>query len=222
MSLYGKEKIYWLVNRIKDQIEITEGNIIGLDPVKDIGDRYDRYELSSVLGKLEKAKAIKFIDTPNDQNYMRYQIRVLSGFSNYLDNLMQDPKYLEWSGVEVPSKETHAQPITDGSGLVITYTPAREIILNNQFLLARPNLAGENDLVFKYLYENPNLSHSKSKIEGAINIKITKPLTKIVENLGFKADLNKAFFSVSKTSIEFRNPVPKTTLDLLDLNRIKI
>ena len=104
----------------------------------------------------------------------------------------------------------------------ITYTPLREVLLNKTFQLAKPDFATENDLVFSYLYKNPNQKFTKQQLEEAIDKKLTKNLHKIVENLGFKSDLRKMFFNVSRTSISFKNPITKTDLEALEIQKIKI
>jgi hypothetical protein len=106
--------------------------------------------------------------------------------------------------------------------LKITYTSSRQIMLNGVFQLARPTLNGTNDLVFNHLYQNPGKSFSKHQLEEATGQKISKTLHKIVENLGFKGDLAKAFFSVSKNNIVFRNPITRDELNDMGLGSIKL
>lgn len=104
----------------------------------------------------------------------------------------------------------------------ITYTQNREILLNEALRLARPDFDSENEVVFDYLYKNPNKKILKGQIEKETRRKITKSLHKIVENLGFKGDLKQAFFQVSKTSIYFRNPITEDDLATLGIDKIKL
>jgi hypothetical protein len=106
--------------------------------------------------------------------------------------------------------------------LKITYTSSRQVMLNSVFQLAKPSLNGTNDLVFNHLYQNPGKLFSKQQLEAAIRQKISKTLHKIVENLGFKGDLAKAFFSVSKNNILFRNPISREELNDMGLGNIKL
>lgn len=94
----------------------------------------------------------------------------------------------------------------------ITLTSARELLLNDNFRIARPDFERENEQVFNYLYNHPNEKVTKKQLEEELRIDLVKSLHKIVENLGFTGALKKAFFNVSKNSIEFRNPV--TSKDL--------
>jgi hypothetical protein len=98
--------------------------------------------------------------------------------------------------------------------LKITYTNGREIFLNNIFLIGKPDFNGENDLVFSYLFKNPNKPFTKNEIERVIGEALQKSLHKIVENLGFGGDLKKVFFSVSKDSIQFNNPISKKQMGI--------
>ncbi len=94
----------------------------------------------------------------------------------------------------------------------ITYTKAREILLNGNYQIAKPDSFGENELVFGYLYEHPNAIVTRAQIKKGISRRKIKPLNKIVENLGFTHALRKAFFSVSPDSIQFRNPIKSRDL----------
>ena len=94
----------------------------------------------------------------------------------------------------------------------ITYTKQRQVLMNNA-QISKPDFNSENDLVFSFLYENPNRRISREEIEKAVGGKLTKSLHKIVENLGFEGDTKEVFFSVSKNAIEFRNPIAKKDLE---------
>ncbi len=102
----------------------------------------------------------------------------------------------------------------------IKYTMAGEILLNN-ILLSKTNFQGENDKVFTYLFENPNKEISVKDLEQKTGKALTKPLHKIVENLGFKGDYRKVFFKISKEYILFRNPITQQELDKIGISRIK-
>ena len=53
---------------------------------------------------------------------------------------------------------------------------------------------------------------TQKQLEAELRIKLVKQFHKISENLGFTGALKKAFFGVSKDSIQFRNPI--TSKDL--------
>lgn len=344
MMLRGKEKIYWLITRILDQQELTpKGTLIGLDPKRDLGDRYDLPELLNIISKLEKEEnAIKLVSLPYDQNNLRFEVRLLKGFNAYVKKLRQDPKYQEWSGYKPPEPkpvsksyfdrnrmvdlslsseqnkdryisvgqikqlqempETERQQVLnnnltekhredmesykemslklvddaikklttqlpklpdfdnptlsdtkiilppnyqaetvgllkklveqkDSNGLTtkddgviftVSYSKNREIILNGLLVLGQPRLNGENDQVFSYLMNNPNITVTKKQIEEGKSAKITKDFHKIIENLGFRGDLAKVFFSASKNTIRFNNPISNSDLSEMRITLLRL
>jgi hypothetical protein len=100
MALYGKEKIWFLVNRLLDEREVTPaGKPIGLHPAQDLHNYYLMHDFVDLLSKLEKEEnAAKLLGLPTDQTYLKYQIELLPDFDKYVAKLEEDPEYLEWSG----------------------------------------------------------------------------------------------------------------------------
>lgn len=149
----------------------------------------------------------RFLDVERDRSY---QISVTDKFDDYRNNLL------------LKVGEISKKP--DANALWINYSyNNREIILNDIFILARPNFTSTNELVFSYLYKNPNRVISLKELEReATKQGITKSPHQIVKDLGFKKDLRKAFFNISKTNITFKNPVSKQDLDDLGIRLIKI
>jgi len=55
MSLHGKEKIWFLVNRLQDEREVTTaGQPIALHPTQELNNHYLPMDLISLAEKLEK------------------------------------------------------------------------------------------------------------------------------------------------------------------------
>lgn len=121
----------------------------------------------------------------------------------------------------VEQKNNEDKP-NNNTVLTITYTGSRQVVLNDFLELSHPTLNGTNDLVFNHLYNNPRKAFSKKQLEKAIGKTFSKTLHKIVENLGFKGDLAKAFFTVSKNDILFRNPITRDELNEMGLGFLKI
>lgn len=245
--LNGKQKIYFLLNRIDDVRTISpSGQPLKIDPMNDLSGNYRPDELSQLFTKLEKDEQvlkvlkvpsrIKTIDIVEDLDPYEHaddgcwHIELLPNFDSYFLKIQQEPEYQKFTGKKpttTPQDKVivqSSQPAQQNSDIVyeVTYTQAREIMLNKVFQLAKPDFDTENDLVFDYLYKHPNQKFTKEQLEEIIKRKLTKDLHKIVENLGFKADLRKMFFSVSGTSILFRNPIHKKGLDELGIQKIKI
>ena len=104
----------------------------------------------------------------------------------------------------------------------IKLTTSREILLNN-LVLARPEFGSENEIVFRYLFDNPNRPVKLDELQKRMGDQaIKKTLHKIVENLGFQGDLKDAFFSVTKDSILFRNPIRKEDMKKLGKDWLRI
>ena len=83
----------------------------------------------------------------------------------------------------------------------------REIMVNG-FRLATPHFDSENHVVFEYIFRNPGRKIDLSEIEAVTKRTLNKKLYDIIRTLGFKNELKDIFFpNVSKTAIEFVNPV---------------
>jgi|GEM_PF-3429726 len=99
---------------------------------------------------------------------------------------------------------------------------SREILVNN-FLLKKPDAFGENEIVFAYLYKNPNRAIPLEDIKKEMGEEsLTKSIHKILENLGFSGELRKAFFKVAGTKVLFRNPLTKKDLEELGIKHLPL
>jgi hypothetical protein len=108
MSLYGKEKIWFLVNRLLDEREVTSsGQPVALHPANDLNKHYLRQDLINIAEKLEKEhNAVKLLNVaPTDQTYGKYLFELLPDFDNYILELRKDPKYLDWIGEKPEPKD---------------------------------------------------------------------------------------------------------------------
>ncbi len=87
-------------------------------------------------------------------------------------------------------------------------------ILINEHLLSTPYGEGKNMAFFEYCFKNPNTNIDRISMPENVRKEIrSKLFTKIINELGFKEELRKAFFpSRSKSGVYFRNPV--SVLDL--------
>jgi hypothetical protein len=109
MSLHGKEKIWFFINRLLDEREVTEdGKPIGLHPANDLNNHYPPMDFVQMVEKIEKEhNAARLIAMPTDQTYNKYLVEILPDFDNYVQELRKDPKYLDWIG-EKPEPEPAA------------------------------------------------------------------------------------------------------------------
>ena len=164
--------------------------------------------------------AIVLTDMGGDFPIGYFTVDILEGFDEWCADYWAKRKNSLENSVSISEQEEvqKAEAVYQ-----ITYTKAREILLNNGVCqLAKPDFNSENDLVFSYLYERPNEKFKREQIENGIGMKLIKSLHKIVENLGFVGDFRRVFFSISKNSILFRNPITKQDLTHLGIDRIKL
>ncbi len=83
----------------------------------------------------------------------------------------------------------------------------RQISINNKNL-SKPRFNSENDLVFEYIYNNPNRKITKKEAENALKIDFVKKFDRIIRDLKFTGELKNMFFpNVSIDAIEFINPI---------------
>ncbi len=218
------------------QKQSPKGDTVLLHPNGDWTKKLSIIDLDNLLHKFEKDDKIIKIQSLScksprklfrDENFgieinpiveESYKLKLLRKFDGfYKEYILANAKHIER---KVKSKSSKP---TEEKSLNIKYTDNREIILNDIFLLARPNFNSVNDLVFSYLYTNPNNLVTRDQLINEARVKLgAKRLHDIVKELGFKKELGRAFFSINKTNIMFRNPVDKQTLDDLGINHIKI
>lgn len=130
---------------------------------------------------------------------------------------------LRKSDTQLP-KSSQAQPSEEKSTIEeiyrVTYSEqTRKIVINN-FLIKQTRSFSENDSIFAYLYKNPNEDKSDEDIKAGTGLKSIKDLNKFIENIGFKGNLRKVFFKVSKSKIRFNNPITKMQLKELGIEEL--
>lgn len=182
----------------------------------------DVYDLYECMMKIKKdLSLIKNIETPEIFVYPFDPENPYPDLGQDIHNLWQvelSPAFPDWAENVLSFEEEQAEL----PAMEIRLLPDRTILLNNTFVLSKPNFNSPNEVVFDFLYKNPNKRWSKKEIEQQLNIKITKDLDKIVENLGFKNDLRKIFWQVSKADIQFNNPVSPDAIKELGITTIRI
>lgn len=81
-----------------------------------------------------------------------------------------------------------------------------KIWVNDRYLVGKPNFDQENELIFEYVFNNPDKDITKQELEQKLEITIKKTLSKVINELGFTGEIRKAFFvkSSNKSIIRFR------------------
>lgn len=97
-----------------------------------------------------------------------------------------------------------------------------KVILNNSFILSTPNFDSENANFIEYIIEHQNEKLSRIDVEREMKIKLKKSLKQIVQDLGFKGELKKLFFNISKIAVRFKNYVPQSHLIEIGIDKKKL
>lgn len=98
----------------------------------------------------------------------------------------------------------------------------RMVLLNNTFILSKPNFNSENDNFMGYVLDNTEKIISKKDFKEIPKIELKKSFYQILNDLGFRGEIRKVFFDASKSAIKFRNNVPESELEKLDVNANKL
>ena len=109
-------------------------------------------------------------------------------------------------------KTPSSVPPNSGYKYFISYDKAsRSVYLNDIFLLATLNYNSKNHLIFDYLYDNPNTELTiQDFIDHHPELENICSLSKKIDSIGFKGDVRKHFFQVTKYSVKF---TPEVELD---------
>ncbi len=110
----GKEKIYFLLNRIDDARTITPtGEPVKIHATHDLNNNYNGLELDNIFKKLQyDEKVFKILKVGNriqsiiyveldpyeqiDDGY--YHLELFSAFDDYFAEIQEEPEYQEFSG----------------------------------------------------------------------------------------------------------------------------
>jgi len=200
-------------NNVEETVVFPAGNEL----IKDIS----WIEMKSILSKLDKDKIINIESLPynsilinsgvdpdkdKDKSKRYYKIKLLKGFDDYIQKR-----------IGIPQKNDNQVC------LWISYPDTGEVLLNDIIILATPIFNRTNDLVFKYLFDNPNKLITKNELEReASKETIPKSMHAIVRELGFEKEIRTIFFKATKTTIIFRNPITKQHLIDLDHPKFRL
>lgn len=245
LSLFNLEKIYNLVHDIQEKFEINPNRQLTIElkssSIKEFPLLIEKWKLGVNL-LLYREEALEYLkehniissyaiksyeDVESDINMM-LNIDEFNNFKKEIAKIYEEKSNQQKHQTPAPEKpqtdtKILQEPLKKPQNEIIyeiKYTSAREILLNS-FLLTKTNFDSENDNVFDYIYRNPNRKIKLEELKKEMGSNLTKSLHKIVENLGFRGELKKAFFSISKNDLLFRNPLTQKNLDDLGISRLK-
>lgn len=175
-------------------------------------------ERLNILKKLKEESAIKDLRWPHDFHKLVY----LKIGDRYFEVYDYYKKEYEKVADAYQKSRRDEQDGTNKPAYEITYSEQTREILINGFLLKKLRSFSENDAIFACLYKNPNEDKSDEDIKKGIGQKSIKDLNKFIDNIGFKGELRKVFFKVSRNKIRFNNPITKEYLKELGVEHLKL
>jgi hypothetical protein len=192
-----------------------------IDLFKEIGNE----KSDILLSELERKKVIKIIKPPFgfDLSLSLLGIKPISYYFIKAENF-----YLYLKKLEEKFKDIVSKSVDDYIEFEIFYDDfSRRIIIkditkNINYLLKTPNYDSINNIVFKYLYDHPDIEIKKTVLDSIVLQSVDKTnyktLRKIVSDLGFTGNLHKAFIIVTKNTIKVRKKVTKKNLQELNID----
>lgn len=124
----GKEKLYFLLNRIEDaRVIAPSGKPILIHPANDLNNKYSNLELMQLFSKLEQdERVIKILKIPSDPSIFEdpykdldvgcYALEILNAFDDYFLKIQQEPEYQEFTG---------RRPASNGTKQTVSYNTQR-------------------------------------------------------------------------------------------------
>lgn len=219
INMQAIEKILFVLNYINDKKELmlNDESLITIDFNQPIHKEIKSIEVEDILLKAEvDAKAIKIIRRakilhhfPTDNPSLDYfKIKLTDNFDKYLN--------------EIEGRINRQRKLARKKDIVleIDFNEMDEIIINDYFLISRPNYDSDNRYFFKYMFDHANTNIRKEDIKNEENKEISRPPHKILNDLGFKGKLLQIFFRVSQNTIFFRNPVYRSDLENLKIDKV--
>lgn len=203
------KKLILILNKLEAERQSGNGKELCLKYKKSSWGNITESELRSFLKVLQQGGAIEldcWIEDTMEDLHDDYLVTLVftESFESYCQNIKG--KYEE---AIIKSK--------DNLAYYVRYEPKEYKIFINDFFLKKLDFNSENELVFNFLFENPNKIFTKKEIEETLKEPLKKELNSIVQNLNFTGDLRKAFFNVSSKGIKFINPVYKSDLEKIGI-----
>lgn len=220
-------KIWNVIQTIKHEMIETGSNIVKIT-ARELCDG-DVKEAQKILNRLIQVdKVAKIASTPSelasffiDKTYGNAPIKleiVKKEFDKFANEI--EIKYKGMANEYQNNQEEQKEESPEKIIYEIKFSEIAKEIRINSFLLSKPDFGSVNFDVFGYLYNHPNQKITLEEIKDKTKIRTAKRLHDIVRDLGFRGNLLKAFFSISKTSIMFRNPIKRKDLNDLSIRWI--
>lgn len=166
----------------------------------------DRNDILGIIKQFEDKGKLKIMQT-----YFGNQLNIKGPWDlvkeprHYIEIGKIDIKYFEEELLKDKHLLDDRDAVTGMQTFYIYFAPDRRILLNGKIEIAKPDFDSENERIFTYLYNHPNKKISIKELKEETDM--TKPIDKVLSNLGFVRGLRSAFFDVNKTSIKFKKEI---------------
>lgn len=109
----------------------------------------------------------------------------------------------------IENQGTHPTLLTNGNNeYFIEYRDDRTILLNGRIDIGRPRFNTQSEILFSFLYKHPNETFTLEQLEKETHMEIVDKLPKVIDRIGFRRGLKKAFFDIHENTINYK----KTTV----------
>lgn len=139
-------------------------------------------------------------------------MRRIRNLSNYMTGMTEEER------AKIRAIENQATDSTKEGKIsneyFIEYRDDRTILLNGKIDIGRPRFNTQSEILFSFLYNHSNETFTLEQLERENNMEIVDKLPKVIDRMGFRRGLKKAFFDIhentinpKKTTIRFRKKV---------------
>ena len=230
-----KEKKFKNLNKEAPQIF---DSLLGNSEEIDIAREYLKDDLLRFIGKIQKecimANVIDYTLSKEDEEFFNNIDKAINKHKEIVKLYSEELVKPEASNLNGLKGQFNKHTLNDEGKIKdtnekikcwIEYKETREIILNisdQRFMVNRLQFNRSNELLFKYIFSNKKKKIKINEIKkgtGVENINFNK----FVSNIGFKGELRKCFFNVSKTTIQFIDSLTTEELEKRnsDISKLK-
>jgi hypothetical protein len=193
----------------------TQHGKITIDLVCDVDDTDQITEYEAVMRFLEQVKIIKGVKSKKHSGYVQDNSSWEHEMLFFSLNFTINPKNL--TDFLVSTSRSPKYSVRIGAG--------RRIVINNTYVLCRPQLNSENFAFIEYCLKQPNGLITKELLrrESSGRIDVAKRFHSVLENLKFTRNLKDLFFPhVGNDAVVFRNHVTMNDLKTAGIDVKKI
>ena len=241
MKLTDEQKT--IIKVLKHYYDISPSNEQVIIPHRDLTRYVDAHRVDLILKKFAKDYAI-ISNVSNDMNrdntYIESTLIFTNKFEDFYDKYVtkeeerEEQERREWQeeqdrynyGYVDPAEEYDIPDyINNGHSKIywLDYSEkSRKLILNDRLVITKTNSNSNPDNFLSYIFQNQNREISITEIQDKGKVEIKRDFHKILDDLYFRGAVKKLFFTVSKTTITFHNPVSKKQMQEVGVELLQL